>query len=156
MQGCTRPIPLQGWAPSRVICFALLILVVNILGIGTIVDMTVSQAPITNNDTVVIYNSNQVDIYVLMNDVNPRGGPMTITSVSSPPIEYGTLLISPDSTYIIYTPAMIGKSTNHHFGNFLATYVVKNDVLSSVGYVSITSALVKEKAAIFQSTTQKQ
>lgn len=90
------------------------------VGQMTFIVAAVNDPPDAVNDNVSGLSSKTTQWYVLANDVNvDQGETLRITAVTQPPSGQGTVAISSDGTYLIYT----GQGSNFE-GSFSITYTV--------------------------------
>lgn len=107
--------------------------------VGTTVFVTSAKysAPITNPDSVITYKHVPVAIYPLVNDKDPRGIALTISSLTNP--KYGTVKLDPTSKIAIYSPQ--GLYAGYDYFNYTAT----NGKLDSTNTITV---LIKNHAPI--------
>ena len=67
----------------------------------TVTVVAENQAPVANNDAFNVVIDTPINLNVLINDLDPEGGPLAVTNVVT---QSGTVMIEPDNT-LTYTPA---------------------------------------------------
>ncbi|HIO14365.1 MAG TPA: tandem-95 repeat protein, partial [Chromatiales bacterium] len=98
-------------------------------GGDSVVPPTPNVPPQAKNDAAELNEHTSIDIDVLSNDIDPEGGPLTITDLSDP--AHGSATLNPDDS-IHYEPDA------HYVGNDSFTYTVNDeDGASSTATVNI-------------------
>jgi large repetitive protein len=85
--------------------------------------------PVPQPDIVSTYKTQNVNVFPLNNDVDPKAGKLTIKNVGEPP--YGSLKIY-ESRYLIYTPQL------YWAGSFVINYTCQNEKLSADSTITFT------------------
>lgn len=99
-----------------------------------------SEAPIATADNISGAEDAPLRIDVLANDLDPRGGTLSVTAVASPSARGGVVERNADGT-LNYTPAANANGIDRF------TYQVSNGRLSSIGTVTVTLTSVNDAPA---------
>ncbi len=86
--------------------------------------------PVVRPDYVTAYKHVPTPIYPLLNDYDPKGGKLSIESITQP--KYGTAVINSDGQSITYT------SNALYAGTDIFSYTVTNQVLSASNIINVT------------------
>ncbi len=102
----------------------------------------VSNPPLAASDAASTPEDTAVTIFVLANDSDPEGAPLTLDSALVTPPRHGEALIDAGDTTLTYTPA------NDYFGGDTLEYRVSDGYLSDTATVYVTVTPVNDPPAI--------
>jgi hypothetical protein len=88
------------------------------------------EPPVARPDSFTAYKNVPTAVYPLLNDYDPKGGKLSIAAASKP--MYGTVRISPDAKYIVYT------SSKYYAGPDSFFYTITDQKLNATSYINVT------------------
>jgi hypothetical protein len=112
------------------------VLVAAVITVAVVAARSKYDSPILLDDKDTTYKTIPKNIYVLKNDVDPKGGTLTITAVTQPP--YGTVQILSNGAYLQYTPKNIGVVGPHYSGDVVFRYQAQNAKVTAWASCTIT------------------
>ncbi|MCX6666047.1 MAG: Ig-like domain-containing protein [Euryarchaeota archaeon] len=112
---------------------------------GTVLDdarsvLLSNQPPVAENDNIyIVANSTNNPIYVLSNDYDPEGDPLTIVSVTQPSLGISLGVVSIEGDHVLFTPPLswIGGSWIG-YGVIMFTYTITDGLSIPSHFVTAT------------------